>query len=295
MSMDNYNTDLILDLAAGRVPEAEARAAEASLNAADRAELAAQRAVLAAVAEAPPVGMTDIERAHLHRSVTSAIAETTRELPPVRTAASSSPARRSRSVALLRWASAATAAAMLVGVVAVGSQLGSGSEPTADTAFSTIAEELVDRNTAAVGAQESQGLTATTTAPTAGDGSGGDSGGFSDTNDSLVSESDSRFLLQAPPLDEAPEDADLEELTDFVTEAIDARRIPVAGVTALSCYEVASEDDDLDIVRGFLVPYPGPNGEALNAIAFSDAGTATVEPLIRIYDLATCESLAVNE
>lgn len=293
--MDNYNPDLILDLAAGRLPEAEARAAEASLDAAGRAELAAQRAVLAAVADAPPVGMTDIERAHLHRSVTQAIAETTRELPPVRAAASSSPTRRPRSVAWMRWASAATAAAMLVGVVAVGSQLGSGSESTAETVNAGIADQLVDRDTAAVGAQESLESTATTTAPTAGDGSGEDGGVFGDSNDSLLSESDSRFLLQAPPLDQAPEDANLEELTDFVTEAIDARRIPVAGVTSLSCYEVASEDDDLDIVRGFLVPYPGPNGEALNAIAFSDAGTATVEPLIWIYDLATCESLAVNE
>lgn len=290
--MDNYKPDLILDLAAGRLPEAEARAAEASLDPAGRAELAAQRAVLAAVANAPPVGMTDIERAHLHRSVASAITETTRELPRVRTAAVS-PTRRSRSVAWMRWASAATAAAMLVGVVAVGSQLGSDNVTTADTVIAGIADDLVDRNTAAAGAEESQGLTATTTTPTAGDG--GDAGGFGDNNYSSLSESDSLLLLAAPALDKAPEDADLEELTEFVTEAIDARRIPVAGVTSLSCYEVAAEDDDLDIVRGFLVPYPGPNGEALNAIAFSDAGTATVEPLIRIYDLATCESLAVNE
>ena len=134
--MDNYNPDLIFDLAAGTLPEAEARAAEASLSAEGRAELQAQRAVLAAIATAPPAVMTDIERARLHRSVTSAIAETTRELSPVAVAAASGPGPPVDGPGLwLRWASVATAAAMLVGVVAVGSQLGGigGSEDTADT------------------------------------------------------------------------------------------------------------------------------------------------------------------
>jgi len=289
--MDNFNPDLILDLAAGLLPEAEALAAEASLTAAGRAELEAQRAVLAAVADAPPVGMTDIERAHLHRSVASAITETTRELPAVRVAAPSSPARRSRSSAWMRWASVATAAAMFVGVVAVGSQL-TGSDSGGETATAAIeagSGQLTENSSAgADGGGEESRLTSTTVAANAG-------GSFSEDSAALGADAGSESLVAAPALEEAPGDSDLEKLTEFVTEEIDARRVPVAGVSSLSCYEVAAEDDDLDIVRGFLVPYPGPNGEEVTAIAFSDAGTSTVKPLIRIYDLETCESLAVNE
>ena len=286
MSMDNYNPDLILDLASGLLPEAEARAAEASLSPAGRAELEAQRAVLAAVADAPPVGMTDIERAHLHRSVASSITETTRELPPVREAAVRPPARRSRSVVWMRWASVATAAAMFVGVVAVGSQL-TGSDNAGDVAAIAPAADALTENTAAGGdgGQEESRLTSTTALATAG-------GAFLDDGAELGADAEVDSLLAAPALEEAPADADLKALTRFVTEAIDTRRLPVSGVSSLSCYEVAAEDDDLDVVSGFLVPYPGPDGEELTAIAFSDAGT---EPLIRIYDLETCESLAVNE
>ena len=286
MSMDNYNPDLILDLVAGRLPEAEARAAEASLSPAGRAELEAQRAVLAAVADAPPVAMTDIERAHLHRSVASAITETTRELPPVREAAARTPARRSRSMAWMRWASVATAAAMFVGVVAVGSQL-TGSGDSGDAAAVAPASDAFTQNRSegGDGAQEESRLTGTTAAASAG-------GAFLDDGPALGADAEAGSLLAAPPLEEAPEDSDLKALTQFVTEAVDTRRLPVAGVSSLTCYEVAAEDDDLDVVRGFLVPYPGPGGEELTAIAFSDGGAA---PLIRIYDLETCESLAVNE
>ncbi|NNC93760.1 MAG: hypothetical protein HKN80_14855 [Acidimicrobiia bacterium] len=293
--MDNFNPDLILDLAAGTLPEAEARAAEASLSPAGRAELEAQRAAMAAVAAAPPVGMTDIERAHLHRSVASAVAETTRELPPARVASVPAPARRSRSMAWMRWASVATAAAMFVGVVAVGSQLagsGSSGDATADapaagrlTATTAAGRAGSDGGGGDVGAAEESFLTDTTAAPAAGDSS-------SEAGVALGADAEFDSLLAAPALDAAPADSDLKELTEFVSEAVDARRVPVAGVSSLSCYEVAAEDDDLDVVRGFLVPYPGPNGEQLTAIAFSNAGT---EPLIRIYDLETCESLADNE
>jgi hypothetical protein len=288
--MDNFNSDLILDLAAGRLPEAEARAAEASLTADGRAELAAQRAVLAAIADAPPVGMTDIERAHLHRSVASAITETTRELPPARVAAAGQPARRSRSIAWMRWASVATAAAMFVGVVAVGSQLTSGGGSGDAAAIAPVSDDLTENTFGGAdsGLAEESRLTSTTASA----GTAGDS--FLDGGATLEAAADTEFLLAAPALEEAPGESNLDELTEFVTEAIDAQRLPVAGVSSLSCYEVAAEDDDLDIVRGFLVPYPGPSGEELTAIAFSDAGTATVEPLIRIYDFETCEPLAAN-
>ncbi len=288
--MDNYNSDLILDLAAGLLPGHEARAAEAALSAEGRVELQAQRAALAAIAAAPPVGMTDIERAHLHRSVASRIVETTREPSPARVAAPA-PTRKRRSVLLMRWASAATVAAMFVGVVAVGSQLSSSSD--SGDAAPAAGEARTESTAATAGDEEAfRDLISTTADLFASDGATG--GGAGAPNDSAA-ESDARFLLEAPPLEQAPADSNLEALTDFVTEAIDARRIPVAGVTTLPCYAVAAEDDDLDIVRGFLVPYPAPNGQEVNAIAFSDAGTSTVDPLIRIYDQDTCEALAVND
>ncbi len=287
--MDNYDPDLILDLAAGILPGDEARAAEASLSAEGRAELEAQRAVMAAIADAPPVGMTDLERAHLHRSVASEIATTTHEQSPTREAAPAPPRRR-RSVVWMKWASAATAAAMFVGVVAVGTQLGGGSD--SDTAAETIrppSDALTDETAGFLAGRSSSdgGLSplSSTTSPliTTNGATGGDAGDFGDS----AAESGSGFFLE-----EAPQDSDLEALTDYVTEAIDARRVPVAGVNTLSCYEVAAEDDDLDVVSGFLLSYPGPDGGELSAIAFSGPGT---DPLIRIYDLASCEPLAVNE
>jgi hypothetical protein len=299
MSMNSYDPDLIFDLAAGNLPDAEARAAEASLSPEGRAELAAQRVVLAAIAEAPPAVMTDIERARLHRSVASAVAETTRELDPVAVAARPAPARRTgRARIFARWAPAAAAAAMLVGVVAVGSQLGGlgGSSDSADT----------------IAAAQSAATTITTAA-----GSGGDS--FSSTapdEDGFFTEEgldggpvgadgsaeDSRFLAiteelqEAPPLRQAQDKPDLREVTAWL---LDARRDtplldPVDDITALPCYAVAAEDDDLDIEDGFLVDYVDAAGQTLQGIAYADPGTDTVEPLIRVYDFLTCEPVAAS-
>jgi hypothetical protein len=191
----------------------------------------------------------------------------------------------------MRWASVATAAAMFVGVVAVGSQLGSGG---GDDATADPVAALTDTTSAASGAAEESRQSTADGALSAGDGVGG--GDALGAADSAGEDAESLFLLEStPPLDEAPADSDLKALNDFVTEAIDARRIPVAGITILPCYEVAAEDDDLDVVSGFLVPFTRANGEELDAIAFADAGTSATVPLIRVYDPATCEPLAVNE
>lgn len=294
--MDNYNPDLIFDLAAGTLPEAEARAAEASLSAEGRAELQAQRAVLAAIAAAPPAQMTDIERARLHRSVTSAVAETTRELSPVAVAARPAPARRpSRAGILVRWASAATAAAMLVGVVAVGSQLGGlgGSDDTADTiAASEIAAAT---STTAAGAG---GTDALSTAPEFNDNLAG--AGDAATEDGAVEDSDlfgaADELLEAPPLRETQDKSDLEEVTAWLLDTRRETRLlePVDDLTTLPCYAVAVEDDDLNIEDGFLVDYFGADGTPMQGIAYADPGTDTVEPLIRVYDFLTCEPVVAS-
>ena len=299
--MDKYDPDLIFDLAAGNLPEAEARAAEASLSAEGRAELAAQRTVLAAIANTPPVAMTDIERARLHRSVASAISETTRELSPVAVAARPAPTTRpSRAGIFVRWASAAAAAAMLVGVVAVGSQLGGlgGSGDSADTI--ATAEIAAATSTTAAGAG---GDALSSSAPNQEDGlitgDGSDSGG----SEAGAPTEDADFLgvteelQEAPPLRETEDKSDLEEVTAWL---LNARREtplldPVEDVTALPCYDVAAEDDDLDIADGFLVEYvDAGSGATLQGIAYADPGTDTVQPLIRVYDYLTCEPVVAS-
>ena len=296
--MDNYNPDLIFDLAAGTLPEAEARAAEASLSAEGRAELQAQRAVLAAIATAPPALMTDIERARLHRSVTSAIAETTRELSPVAVAARPAPARRpSRAGILVRWASAATAAAMLVGVVAVGSQLGGlgGGDDTADTIAAS--ESAAATSTTAAGAGGDGALT--TTAPQfsdnlAGAGDAATGGGAAEESD-LFRAAD-ELLQEAPALRDTEDKSDLEEVTAWLLNTRRETRLlePVDDLSTLPCYAVAVEDDDLNIEDGFLVDYFGSDGSPMQGIAYADPGTDTVEPLIRVYDFLTCEPVVAS-
>ena len=292
MSMDNYNPDLIFDLAAGTFPAAEARAAEASLSAEGRSELQAQRAVLAAIAGTPPAFMTDIERARLHRSVASAIAETTRELSPVAVAARPASTRQPKRVGgMVRWASAAAAAAMLVGVVAVGSQLSGigGSSDSADTIASAESAATTLTTAAALGRDS----LSSTPVDEAGGGDGADIAGSAQDSDFLgITEE----LLEAPPLRETEDKSDLEEVTAWL---LDARRDtlfldPLEDISALPCYAVATEDDDLNIEDGFLVEYLGADGALMQGIAYADPGTDTVEPIIRVYDFLTCEPVVAS-
>lgn len=295
--MDNYNPDLIFDLAAGNLPEAEARAAEASLSAEGRAELDAQRAVLAAIANTPPAAMTDIERARLHRSVTSAIAETTRELSPVAVAgARPAPSRRTtRSGLFARWASAAAAAAMLVGVVAVGSQLGGlgGSGDSADTIAASEIAAATSTTAAGAGNAALSGDSGNDSfTPSAGEGSdGGLDGGGAVTEDSLGFADE---LLEAPTLRDTHGKADLTEVAAWLVETRRLELDPIVDITALPCYEVAVEDDDLEIADGYLVDYIAADGMTLQGILYADAGTDTVEPLIRVYDYYSCEPVVAS-
>ncbi len=294
MSMDNYNPDLIFDLVAGNLPADEARAAEAALSPEGRAELEAQRAVLAFIVDSPPATMTDIERAHLHRSVASAISETTRELSPVAVARPAPPRPTRRAGVFVRWASAAAAAAMLVGVVAVGSQLGGlggSGDDTADTIAS--AEAAAATSTTAAGANSDA---ASDTAP----GFSGDIAGGSGSDGAAAEDSD-RFsvtdeLLEAPALRDTDDKTDLEEVTAWLQDASRERSLldPIEDITALPCYAVAAEDDDLDIADGFLVEYVDAGGTIVQGIAYADPGTDTVEPIIRVYDYLTCEPVVAS-
>lgn len=278
--MDN---DLIFDLAAGLLPEHEARAAEAALSPESRAELEAQRAILSAISREPAPALTDLERARLHRAVSAGIADTTREMTPVTTVVS----RKRRSVVWMRVASAAAVAALFVGVVAVGSQLGSsGGDTAADPVGNTQNENL-----------EAAGALAASTTTAAADGADAESMAGQESPPAIAGDN-SRYLLQeAPALTETPADSDLADLTDFVSQFMSTQRDASTfdeALTELPCYAVAAEDDDLAIAEGFLVDYPAPDGESRSAIGFADEGTENSPPLIRLYDLETCEPVGDN-
>jgi hypothetical protein len=289
--MADYDSTLIFDLAAGRLPEREARAAEAALSPEGRAELAAQRAVLSAIGEAPAPQMTDIERARMHRTVAQRIADATREMAAVPATVRPAPRRR-RSVVWMRFASAAAAAAMFVGVVAVGSQfVGDGdSDATADTigrsattAFAAGGDALTTTTAAAAGLVMGDGQFESNAA----DPSGGDARAEA----MPIEDGDLSMLEEAPALTAPPSESDLDGLEDFAQEILRTRRFDDA-LESLPCFDVAREDDDLEIAASFRVPYPGEDGEELEAIAFTDAGTPTSDSLVRLYDPVTCEPLA---
>lgn len=280
MSMDNYDPRLIFDLAAGLLSESEAAAAEAALSAEGRAELEAQRAVMAAIDGAEPARLTDLERARLHRSVAEGIAHATREMPAVVPAAPP-PSRPARSGIWLRFASAAAAAAVLVGVVAVGSQLTGGSDGDA-SADAPLASTLP---------AASQMSSTTAPAFAAGDAQTEGAGEAGSSADAPAADEGLSSLEESPRLLAAPDQSDLTPVQDFAAGMINAQRNTRSMLAALPCYETAVEDDDLVIADSFLVPYPGEDGEELFAIAFSEEGAEGAEPLVRLYDPATCEPL----
>jgi hypothetical protein len=130
-------------------------------------------------------------------------------------------------------------------------------------------------------------------------GDGSDSAG----SDAGVPPEDSDFLgvteelQEAPPLRDTGDKSDLEEVTAWLLNARRETRLldPVEDVTALPCYDVAAEDDDLDIADGFLVEYvDAGSGATLQGIAYADPGTDTVQPLIRVYDYLTCEPVVAS-
>jgi hypothetical protein len=278
--MDRYDPALIFDLAAGLLPDDEARTAEAALSPEGRVELAAQRAVLAAIAEAPAPRMTDVERARMHRAVTEGIAEATRDLAAVPAIARPAP-RRTRSALWMRFASAAAAAALFVGVVAVGSQL------VGDGDSDASADAIARSATTAAAAAGGDAATTTTAAALA----MGDGQLESDAAPEALPLADLSMLEAAPPLEAPPGESDLEGIEDFAQQMVQTQRF-AAPFSSLPCYEVAVEDDDLEIAASFRVTYPGENGEERYAIAFSDAGTPTSDSLVRLYDPETCEPLA---
>lgn len=273
--MDNYDPNLILDLAAGRLPEADARAAEAALSPEGRAELEAQRAVLAAIATEAPVAMTDIERARLHRAVTDGIAATTRELTPVAIAQPRPPVPHSRSVRWFRWASAATAAALFVGVVAVGSQLadlGGGSDASDTTGAVSAEQNQMASTVPAAGADRS--TTSIADSPTAADGATGE-----------------LFSLSAPPVRDDADTTDLDEVERFLLEARQTQRSQL-DPTRLACYEEAAA---LNVVTlGFPAPFESADGEVIQAILFSFESEDETDAVYSYYRPETCELLLSN-
>ena len=136
--MHEHDFDLIASIAEGELGPEEQAAAESLLGAcpACRADLQLQREALAFLQAAPPVMMTDIERAALHKSVAG-------NLPPARRPSPT----KTTAPWFQRLMPAMAAAAALMVVVGVGSVLvtGSGDDLAAE---STAAATAVDRQQA---------------------------------------------------------------------------------------------------------------------------------------------------
>lgn len=272
--MNSHEEQLILELASGSLPNEEAQRLEASLSEEAQRELAAHRLVLGAIAESTQPKMTDIERARVHRGVSSGISEITRELAPTRIATQQTPQRR-RTIHWMRFASAATAAAVLVGVVAVGTQLaGSGGSDSSDTtspaasaAATTIAAESLAEDADVVAGAGSLQVTPSAAQTTT-------SVGRSSTD--LMQE-----LPEAPPVAASTEEADLEDVARFLTS------IDPSEVGDLTCFAVAQlEANPGLLVKGFTLMY-----NDLDAVGFQTEAVDD-EEAIRIYDPQTCEELA---
>lgn len=280
--MNSHEEQLVAELASGSLPLEEARRLEASLSEEAREMLAAHRLVLGAIAQSEEPAMTDIERARLHRDVAEGISEMTRELSAtqIATPAVVTP-KRARTIRWMRFASAAGAAALFIGVVAVGSQLGGGADSDSagpDTTAAAVTSEtsVVNEEFAAeapVNADDVQGAEATDPVP---------------TTTSLSQPRTLSLVLEVPSIDVGTEESDLEDLARAVTEATD---VAPAAAGDLPCFDeaLAAVDTEPEIlVKGFTLIYLDQEAVGFQSQAVDD------EEAIRIFDPETCEELATT-
>ena len=272
--MNSREEQLILDLASGSLPLEEVRRLEATLSEEAQRELATHRLVLGAIsAESQPV-MTDIEQARLHRNVAEAQSEITRELSATKIATPASrQVPKARTVRWMRFASAATVAALFIGVVAVGSQLnvGSGSDSSDTIAAAAAETSLTTDSSFAANDQEPGAPDVPAPAPI-----------------STVTTARSFAVLQAPAVEAETEEADLVDLARFITESSD---VVDAVVKDLACFDVALDAVDTkpeSLVKGFTLMYRNQLAVGFQSQAVDD------EQAIRIYDPLTCQELATT-
>ncbi len=224
--------------------------------------------------------MTDIERARLHRGVAEGISEVTRELSATQIASPATvPPKRARTIRWMRFASAAGAAALFIGVVAVGSQLGGGGDSdsiSSDTtaAAATSETSLANEQFAAeapMNADDAERAEALDSVPSA---------------TGLSQPRTLSLVLEVPSIDVGTEESDLEDLARAVTEATD---VAPAAATDLACFDeaLAAVDTEPEIlVKGFTLFYLDQEAIGFQSQAVDD------EEAIRIFDPETCEELA---
>lgn len=159
MADHDFDMDLIMALAEGRLPPDEAAAAEAALDASARSELEAQRAALAALAGMAAVRLTDAERTALRSSVREAI--------HLEAAAPPAPASAGRAPWFSRLFPALAGAAVLILVVGIGLNLGGSGDDDSSADLATA--ETVAATTAAAerAADESASMMQAAEAPAA--------------------------------------------------------------------------------------------------------------------------------
>ncbi|MEE9533945.1 MAG: hypothetical protein V3W06_05970 [Acidimicrobiia bacterium] len=285
--MNSHEEHLIVELASGSLPEEEARRAEASLSEEARRELAAHRLLLGAVTKTEQPVMTDIERGRLHRRVTEGISDITRELNATQITVPTGPTpKRVRTIRWMRFGSAATVAALFLGVVAVGTQLQGGSSDSSDTTTS-LAAATADTSIAAGESSAADGLTEELFDALA------DDAPPPEQTTTLLGRAFSELAVpQAPWVNADTVESDLEDVARFVTESAS---VDLAAVEDLACFEVAA----LDALPGFLVKaftlmYRGQDADGYtDAIGFQ-TDAVDDEAAIRIYNSQTCVELATT-
>ncbi|MEE8491554.1 MAG: hypothetical protein V3S60_07910 [Acidimicrobiia bacterium] len=284
--MNSHEEQLIVELASGSLPEEEARRAEASLSEEARRELAAHRLLLGAVAKTERPVMTDIERGRLHHRVTEGISDITRELDATHITVPTGPTpQRVRTIRWMRFASAATVAALFLGVVAVGTQLQGGSD-SSDTTTS-LAAATADTSIAAGESSAAEDLTEESF-----DALAGDAVPPEQTTTPSGRSFSELAVPQAPWVNADTVESDLEDVARFVTESA---AVDLAAVEDLACFEVAA----LDALPGFLVKaftlmYRGQDADGYtDAIGFQ-TDAVDDEAAIRIYNSQTCVELATT-
>ncbi len=276
--MHKHDHDLIMALAEGTLPDAEAAAAERSIAgcAECRDDLALNRMALEAMAAAPAPQLNDIERASLRRVVWESVDHAPETVRPTVLQP-----RRFRP-----WMAAAAVAAVFLSIVVAGPVLNNlgGSDDAAtvaaDVTTTEAARSLGEHATAESADSDLEEVAPETTTTPAAEAPAADSGG---AVEDLSADGQLFSLRDLGDIDVSDESLDLDTLNQLRVNPEFSRGVEVEVVLP-QCYEAAVADlAPDDEVRPWFV-----------GVLFDDevVGIRYVvdgEPVLALLDFDTCE------
>lgn len=265
MTVDNYSTDdsrleVLFDFAAGLLSDEEAAAVEASLTADERADLASQHTVQAALAEAPEVALTQIERAQLRSAIQAQVK-----------APDSGAAGRWFQNLKPNWGAIGSVAASLVLVVVAGtfvvSQVGRSADESSDQVAAQIESDAASETTVAASAE----------APESADMAG----------DDTMSDAGSLQAIEEPAEEE--DGTDVRSLSVFKrNDAVALLEEPPTGPTlynpeTLECRDVIESGN---VTYGYAGQWEYEDGSQVPAVLFTVE--AESGPRVLAFESLTC-------